>query len=97
MKCFCSFFITLIVSLVSFVHVAASDYVIYPLPQDLKYISCKAVTVGKIINVVCEKGIDQYTKNRLKEIFEDEHAFDIKFSNKASLKYANVYLGVYGS
>ena len=97
MKCFYSFFITLIVSLISFVHIAASDYVIYPLPQDLKYISCKAVTVEKIINVVCEKGIDQYTKNRLKEIFEDEHAFDIKFSNKASSKYANVYLGVYGS
>ena len=82
---------------VAFACCAKADYSIYPLPQKLDYIQSGAVTVGGSVNVVCESGIDQYTQNRLKEVFEEENAVGLQFSKKASSKMLNVYLGISGS
>ncbi len=81
----------------SFVCNVKANYSIYPLPQKVDYAQGGMVPIGTCVNVVCESGIDQYTINRLKEIFEEENSVKLQFSKKPSTKMPNVYLGVLGS
>ena len=75
-----------------------ADYVIYPIPQNAQFgiDGNDMVTIGKSVNIVAEKGIDIYTKNRAEEIFE-ENDIKVVFSEKPSSKVPNIFLGIKGS
>lgn len=89
--------ISLAVLLAAFVCTAKADYSIYPVPQKLAYTQGQTIQMGPVANVVCESGIDNYTIDRLKEVFEQENSIKLQFSKKASSKLPNVYLGISGS
>lgn len=72
-----------------------AQYVIYPIPHTQKAMDGK-VSFSERVNVVYESKIDEYTKNRAKEILE-EHGHSVTFSMSPSNAASNLYLGTVGS
>lgn len=72
-----------------------AQYTIYPIPHEQ---TAGTGTVGftSEVTVVCESGIDSYTKARAEQVFK-EHGITVTFADEASTTNANVYLGVNGS
>ena len=88
--------IAIVLSLV-FIRTEASaktvdQYEIYPKPQKISY-QAQSFTISKTVNVVFEKGIDVYTKNRLKKILK-KHKLKFKSSKKISSKRSNIIVGI---
>lgn len=75
--------------------VDAQNYSIYPVPQKMTAGS-ETVAFTTSVNVVCESGIDEPTKNRLSEILS-EHGLSASFSTEIQENSANILLGVDGS
>ena len=73
----------------------AQKYTIYPVPQKMTAGS-GTVAFTTSVNVVCESGIDEPTKNRLSEIL-GEHGLSASFSTEINENSANILLGVNGS
>ena len=72
-----------------------AQYTIYPVPHE------QTAGTGKVsfpteVTVSCDKGIDQSTKNRLKNILS-AHGITATFLDDASSVAANIYLGVNGT
>ena len=74
---------------------AQQPYTIYPIPQQMVPGSGTA-TLSKTVNVVCEAGIDQYTRDRASQVLAD-HGLTTQFSDAASSQMTNLYLGINGS
>jgi len=75
--------------------VDAQNYSIYPVPQSVK-MGGETAAFTTSVNVVCESGIDEPTKNRLSEILS-EHGLSASFSTEIQESQANILLGVDGS
>lgn len=75
--------------------VDAQNYTIYPVPQGVK-IGGETAVFTTNVNVVCEGGIDEPTRNRLSEILT-EHGLSASFSTEIQENSANILLGVNGS
>ena len=73
-----------------------ADYTIYPVPQSITYGSTQ-LQLTRNVNVVVEKGIDEYTKARLHEVMTEENGVNLTFSNKAKSGVSNIWLGINGS
>lgn len=69
-----------------------SSYTIYPTPQEHFNIPGKA-SFTTTVQVVAEKGIDNYTRERLEQILE-EHGLNPLFVEKPKSGYSVVYLGI---
>ena len=50
----------------------AQTYSIYPTPQKVVETG-EAIELTQQINVICESGIGEVTRNRMKEVLEDEY------------------------
>lgn len=71
------------------------QYTIYPVPHTQVAGNGK-VSFSNTVNVVCDNGIDEVTRNRVKSIFA-AHNVSVNFNDAASTTESNVYLGVNGS
>lgn len=71
------------------------QYTIYPVPHT-QTAGTGTVSFTNIVNVVCDNGIDEATRNRVKDIFA-AHNVTVNFSDAASSTESNVYLGVNGA
>ena len=71
------------------------QYTIYPVPHT-QTAGTGTVSFTNIVNVVCDNGIDEATRNRVKDIFA-AHNVTVTFSDAASSTESNVYLGVNGA
>lgn len=74
---------------------AKAAYTIYPTPHS-QTAGTAAVSITKAVNVVCESGIDRYTRARLEEIL-DEKGYTWTYGQTASATATNIYLGINAS
>lgn len=72
-----------------------AQYTIYPVPHEQTAGTGK-VSFTKNVNVICDNGIDQYTKKRVTNVFA-EKGITVNFSDAASTTESNVYLGINGA
>lgn len=72
-----------------------AQYTIYPVPHEQTAGTGK-VSFTKTVNVICDNGIDQYTKKRVTNVFA-EKGITVNFSDAASTTESNVYLGINGA
>ncbi|MBR7028663.1 MAG: beta-N-acetylglucosaminidase domain-containing protein [Bacteroidaceae bacterium] len=75
--------------------ISAQTYTIYPVPQSITPQS-GTVAFTTDVNVVCESGIDQATKNRLEGIL-GEHGLTCTYSAGIKANASNILLGIGGS
>ena len=75
--------------------VVAQTYTIYPIPQSMTA-GAGTVAFTTDVNVVCENGIDQATKNRLNGILA-EHGLSASYTSAVNASKANILLGINGS
>ena len=73
----------------------AQTYSIYPTPQKVIETG-EAIKLTQQINVICESGIGEVTRNRMKEVLE-EAGYTIAFSTNPSQTNTNLYIGINGS
>ena len=73
----------------------AQTYSIYPTPQKVVETG-EAIELTQQINVICESGIGEVTRNRMKEVLE-EAGYTIAFSTNPSQTNTNLYIGINGS
>lgn len=73
----------------------AQTYTIYPTPQKISEAG-ETVELTQQINVICESGIGEVTRNRMKEVLE-EAGYTIAFSTNPSQTNTNLYIGINGS
>ena len=75
-----------------------TDYEIYPSPQSVEYEE-GSFNFGSDVNVVYEKGIDNYTKSRLEDEILKAHSisYEVSDSNQIINGKTNILVGVYGS
>ena len=73
----------------------AQTYFIYPTPQKVVETG-EAIELTQQINVICESGIGEVTRNRMKEVLE-EAGYTIAFSTNPSQTNTNLYIGINGS
>jgi len=74
----------------------AATYTIYPIPQQLQE-GTETVSLTATVDVVCESGIDGYTRTRLTGILSD-HGLKANYTSTPSASGRSViYLGVNGS
>ena len=73
----------------------SAQYTIYPIPHQ-QTAGTGTVSFTSNVNVVCEDGIDSYTKQRIEQVFKD-HGVSVSFGTKASTTESNVFVGVKGS
>lgn len=71
------------------------QYTIYPVPHT-QTAGTGTVSFTNSVNVICDNGIDEATRNRVKDIFA-AHNVTVSFSDAASSTESNVYLGVNGA
>lgn len=74
---------------------AAAQYTIYPIPQQ-QLAGKERVSFTPTVNVVCEKGIDNATRERVKQVLA-EHGLQATFGQRANAKLSNIWLGIAGS
>lgn len=74
---------------------AQEAYTIYPIPQQMVDGTAKVV-LTKTVTVVCENGIDQYTRERAQQVLAD-HGHDVQFADAPSTSTTNLFLGINGS
>ncbi|MBR1838363.1 MAG: beta-N-acetylglucosaminidase domain-containing protein [Bacteroidaceae bacterium] len=74
-------------------HLQAQTYTIYPKPQSIVS-GANTVAFSTQVNVVCEAGIDQATRNRLTTILA-EHGLTAAFSESLQPSAANILLGIH--
>ena len=72
-----------------------AQYTIYPVPHE------QTAGTGKVafthtVNVICDNGIDSYTKKRVTDVFA-AHGVTVNFSDAPSTTESNVYLGINGA
>lgn len=82
---------TCVISLFAF----GQSYSIYPIPQT-QNLQDGTVSLSSTVNIVCESGIDSYTKDRIKSILS-EAGVSAEISSSAVSGMTNIYLGVNGS
>ena len=82
---------TCVISLFAF----GQSYSIYPIPQT-QNLQDGTVSLSSTVNIVCESGIDNYTKDRIKSILS-EAGVSAEISSSAVSGMTNIYLGVNGS
>lgn len=70
------------------------DYLIYPTPHKMEYQDGDYI-LGKELNVIYDKGIDEATKDRLEEAAELKD-IEVKEAKKPKKGATNVYVGVHG-
>jgi hyaluronoglucosaminidase len=87
------FFLCICVAFVC--HLSWASYTIYPVPHT-QSAGTGTSTFSKEINVVCESGVDTYTKSRLEEILTAK-GYSWTYSNVAASGKTNLYLGINGS
>nr|WP_304358416.1 beta-N-acetylglucosaminidase domain-containing protein [Clostridium paraputrificum] len=75
-----------------------TDYEIYPSPQSVEYEE-GSFNFGSDVNVVYEKGIDNYTKSRLEDEILKAHSisYEVSDTNQIINGKTNILVGVYGS
>ncbi len=73
----------------------AQTYTIYPIPQKVT-MGSGSVELTSQINFICESGVDQFTRNRAKEVFENA-GYTLVTATAPSQTLTNLYLGVNGS
>jgi len=71
---------------------STKPYEIYPLPQKIEY-QKDSFTISGEVNVVYEKGIDVYTKKRLRQIL-DQHGIDFTVGKKGVSGKTNILVGI---
>lgn len=71
------------------------QYTIYPIPHT-QTVGTGKVSFTNTVNVICDNGIDDVTRNRVKSIFA-AHNVTVNFTDAASATESNVYLGVNGA
>ena len=69
------------------------DYLIYPNPHKVEYQEGDYI-LGKELNVIYDKGIDEATKNRLQEA-ADLKGIEVKRSRSSQKKAQPMYMSVY--
>jgi len=74
---------------------ADNVYTIYPVPHE-QVAGTGSVGFTSRVNVVCEPGIDDVTRQRASSVF-GERGLEVSFSDAASATLSNVYLGLNGS
>lgn len=74
---------------------AQNSYTIYPVPQEQLKTSGEA-SFTPTVSVVAEEGIDNYTRDRLKQILQ-EHGLNAVFGNKPKAGLSVIFLGLNGS
>ena len=74
---------------------ADGPYTVYPVPHKQMKMA-GTTTFSKMVGVVAEDGIDEATRNRLRQILA-EHGLTASFDKRAGRGVATVYLGVNGS
>lgn len=74
---------------------AENIYAIYPVPHEQTALGGQA-DFTKSVNVVCESGIDQYTKDRAAEVLAAA-GLQARFANEPAAGTSTLYLGVNGS
>lgn len=74
---------------------ADNVYTIYPVPHE-QVAGTGNVGFTSQVNVVCESGIDDVTRQRVESVL-GEHGLETLFSDAASSTLSNVYLGLNGS
>lgn len=72
-----------------------TDYKLYPKPQSMTYLSGNYI-LEEEIHVIYDKGIDDYTKNRLQEVAASKK-LNVSISDKEEAGKTNIYIGIYGS
>ena len=70
------------------------DYIIYPNPHKVEYQEGDYI-LGKELNVIYDKGIDEATKNRLQEA-ADLKGIEVNEAEQPKEGATNVYVGVHG-
>lgn len=78
-----------------FGYCCAQSYTIYPIPQQMNQ-GTETVSLTQDIDVVCDPGIDEVTRNRLSSLLA-EHQLTAHFTETPNADRAVVYLGVDGS
>lgn len=73
----------------------AAQYTIYPVPHS-QTAGKGTVNFTPTVNVVCEDGIDIYTRNRVQQILGD-HGLTTRITDTPIEAEANIFLGVKGS
>lgn len=73
----------------------ATKYEIYPNPQKIEYKQGN-FKIGDKVNIVCERGIDSYTKKRLAKILK-ESGVEFSSGKKVVSGQTNILLGLNGS
>ena len=84
-----------LVSFAFFGHSFAQNYSIYPIPQQLKQ-GTETVGFTSDVDVICESGIDLFTRNRLEGILA-EHGMTAHFTDAATTGRSVIYLGINGT
>lgn len=72
-----------------------AQYTIYPVPHEQTAGTGK-VAFTQTVNVICDNGIDSYTKKRVTDVFA-AHGVTVNFSDAPSTTESNVYLGINGA
>ena len=85
------FFLALVALLMPLM--ASAQYTIYPVPHSQTAGTSGTVAFTPTVNIVCDAGIDDYTRQRALTVFT-EHGFAATVSNTESASLSNVYLGV---
>ncbi len=73
----------------------AQTYTIYPIPQK-ETLGNGTVELTTQINFICESGVDQFTRNRAIEVFENA-GYTLVTASAPSQSLTNLYLGINGS
>lgn len=73
-----------------------ADYTVYPVPQSISIGKAQLLLTSNV-NVIAEKGVDDYTKARLREVMTQQNGIILTFSNKAKAGRSNIWLGINGS
>ena len=76
-------------------HSSAQKYKIYPIPQQMQQ-GTETVSFTSVVDVVCESGIDAFTRNRLEGILV-EHGMTANFTDAATAGRSAIWLGINGS
>lgn len=74
---------------------AVAQYTVYPIPHSMTAGTGK-VAFSQAVNVVCEDGIDQATRDRAVQVLSD-HGLTATVSAQAASTGSNVFLGINGS
>ncbi len=72
----------------------SAQYSIYPVPHQ-QTAGTGTVAFTPTVTVVCDNGIDQYTKNRVQSVLK-EKGLTVEFADAASADNSNIYIGIGG-